>query len=136
MRWKFFIPAVLITILIIAFNIFFLDKLIAKTLTASLQMIFQAKVEVGSVETRLKKLSIKISGFKIADKDSPMQNLIEFKQTQFSLMPIPLLSKKILIENIMRIVLSNGDSSNIFRLAHIQPPTNIGKYRKTRQSIM
>ena len=46
MRWKMFIPAVVITILAVVFNIFFLDNVLKAAFIKTNQMIFNAKTEV------------------------------------------------------------------------------------------
>ena len=98
MRWKFVIPTLLLLAVIIAFNIIFLDMLLKKAFIASGEMAFGAKVEVQSLKTKFSDLSIKIDGLQIADKNDYWKNLAEAKTISFALKPLPLLSKKFIIE--------------------------------------
>ena len=99
MRWKYFIPAAVITALIIIFNIVFLDMLLKTALVSTGEAIFKAKVEVGSLKTKFSNLSVKITDLRIADKSDPWKNAFEVGGINFALRPAPLLSKKFIIEN-------------------------------------
>ena len=97
MRWKYFIPTVVITALIVVFNIFFLDYLLKTSIISAGEMIFGARVEVSSVKTRFKNLSIDIKGLKAANKSDVFKNLFEIDDIRFSVRPAPLLSMKLII---------------------------------------
>jgi uncharacterized protein (TIGR03545 family) len=98
MRWKFVIPATVIVALVVAFNILFLDRIIKSLIISSGQAVFGAKVEISSLKTGFKDLSVRISGMAVADKAQPMRNLFEIDGIAFSVRPIPLLSKKVIID--------------------------------------
>lgn len=98
MRWKFVIPALILVLLVAAFNIFFFDRILKHFIVAGGQKIFAAKVEVARVKTRFSNLSIDISGVQVADRNDPFKNLFEFGSVRFALKPLPLLSKKVVIE--------------------------------------
>ncbi len=98
MRWKFLLPALAIIFLITLFNILLLDILLKKSLVASGEMIFGAKVDVGSLKTKFRNLSVGISNLQVADKNDPWKNLFEISDIRFAVKPVPLLSKKFIIE--------------------------------------
>lgn len=59
----------------------------------------KAKVEIKSLKTGLKPLSFEIIGLKIADKNDVWKNVVDIEQMKFGLNIIPLLSKKIIIDD-------------------------------------
>jgi uncharacterized protein (TIGR03545 family) len=98
MRWKFVVPAIVLASLIVIFNVFFLDALIKRSMVSTGEKIFGARVEVGKVKTRFRNLSIDISGLKVADNKDPWKNLFEVGGIRFGLEPLPLFSKKFIID--------------------------------------
>ncbi len=97
MRWKYFIPSVVITALIVVFNILFLDMVLKSSIISAGEMIFGAKVEVSSVKTKFKNLSIDINGLKAADKNDVFKNIFDIGDIRFSVRFAPLLSMKLII---------------------------------------
>ena len=55
MRWKYFVPTVVIIAVIVAFNLLFLDMILKKSIIAGGEMVFGAKVEVAGVKTKFSK---------------------------------------------------------------------------------
>lgn len=98
MRWKFIIPAGIIFALIAAFNILFLDAIIKNVMISGGEMALGAKVEISKVKTNFRNFSIIISGLNAADKSDPWKNIFEVDSMRFSLEPVPLLSKKFIID--------------------------------------
>jgi uncharacterized protein (TIGR03545 family) len=98
MRWKFVIPVVILTILIVGFNILFLDAFIRKAIISAGEMAFGAKVDVASVKTKFSNMSVAIAGITVANRQEPMKNMFEAGSVSFSMRPLPLLSKKLIIE--------------------------------------
>jgi len=60
-------------------------------------MAFGAKVEVSSLKTRFRDLSIDIKGLKAANKNDVFKNIFDIDDIRFSVRPAPLLSAKIII---------------------------------------
>ncbi len=108
MRWKYVIPALVILILLAIFDLFFLDTLLRWGIVAGGQFAFGAKVEAAAVKTRLANLSIVVSGLEVADKDTPMKNLFSTESMTFALEPLPLLSKKVIIDSMTVTGISYG----------------------------
>ncbi|MFH1369529.1 MAG: TIGR03545 family protein [Elusimicrobiota bacterium] len=100
MRWKYFVPTVVITAVIIIFNVVFLDSFIKHGLISAGEAIFKAKVEVGSLKTKFSNLSITIKGLAVGSSGDEWKNLIEIDRIAFALKPVPLLSKKFIIEEL------------------------------------
>lgn len=98
-RWKLIIPAAVIIALICVFFIFYLDTYIKKALISTGELIFGAKVEIGSLKTKFKGLSVNIRDIKIGDKDDEFKNLADIEKVNFGVRFIPLLSKKVIIDD-------------------------------------
>ena len=98
MRWKFVIPSFIIVAAMIAVTVLFLDTFIRKALVAGGEKAFGAKVEIAGVKTRLRNMSVSISGVAVADKDNEWRNVFEAESLRFSMEPLPLLSKKVIID--------------------------------------
>lgn len=100
MRWKYFLPTVIITAVIVIFNIFFLDFFLKSAIVSSGEAIFKAKVEVGSLKTRFSDLSINIRGLAVASSGDEWKNMLEVDRIGFGIKPAPLLSMKFIIEEL------------------------------------
>ena len=98
MRWKYFIPAVLFVAICVVFSVFFLDSILKFAFIGGGEMAFGAKVEIASVKTKFKNLSIDISGLKVANSSDVYKNLIDVDDIRFAVRPVPLLSKKVIID--------------------------------------
>ncbi len=100
MRWKAFIAVAILLTGLIAGYLFLLDSLMEKALIRSSEAIFGAKAEVDFFDVKLSDLSIEIRGYRVADKDAPMQNLFEVGRMHGDLQIVPLLEKKIVINEL------------------------------------
>lgn len=98
-RFSFIIPTVIITALISLFFVFYLDTYLKKGFISAAEIVFGAKVEVGGFKTKFKGLSVSISDIKIGDKENEFKNLLDIERAKFGVKFIPLLSKKINIDN-------------------------------------
>jgi len=97
-RWKAVIPLLVFIIGITILCVFFLDTIIKNTIISIGESIFSAKVEISSLKTKLKNMSIEINGIQVADKSDPWKNLFEIDRVKFGMKFIPLLSKKVIID--------------------------------------
>lgn len=98
MRWNLVIPALIVALAITAFNIFFFDGILKSAMIAVGQKVFAAKVEIAGVKTKFTNLSVTIAGVRVADRTDPWKNLFEMDSVRFAVRPLPLLSKKVLID--------------------------------------
>jgi uncharacterized protein (TIGR03545 family) len=97
-RWKYALPAVMVVGLVLVFNYFFLDALLRHGLILAGEVALGAKVEIASVNFNFSDLSLTLRSLAAANKENPMTNLVEFEIARLALKPLPLLSKKINIE--------------------------------------
>ncbi len=91
-------PVTGILLICVVVTVFFRDAIIKKIITEAGESVFAAKVEMDSLDTTLKDMSIEIKNISIADKNNLWKNLIECENMKFSMLPVPLLSGKIIIE--------------------------------------
>ena len=98
-RRAFIVPTAVIIALICVFFIFYLDIYLKKTVISAGELIFGAKVEVGSLQTKFKGLSVNIRDIKIGDKDNEFKNLADIDHVNFGVRFIPLLSMKFIIDD-------------------------------------
>lgn len=99
LRWKYTLPTIIILVLLVVFFWFFLDPLLKWGLVSAGEFALEAKVEVASLHTRVRDLSLDIRGLKAANKGAPMTNLFEADRITFAVEPVPLLSKKVIIND-------------------------------------
>ncbi|MCL2196679.1 MAG: hypothetical protein FWB77_03600 [Treponema sp.] len=83
---------------IAVFFVIFANPLLEKAVEIALESIFEAKSEVDNFRLSLSKFEISISGLTIANRDSPMTNLIQMSKTGIKLKPQAVLRGKIFIE--------------------------------------
>ncbi|MFC1546107.1 TIGR03545 family protein [bacterium] len=100
MRWKAFIPIVIIFLALTILYLFFIDTILARAFIKTNQLIFQAKTEVEYFDFNIKDFSLEIRGYKVTDKDDPMKNLFEIGRIHGDLKILPLLEKKIVINEL------------------------------------
>ncbi len=67
---------------LVVFVTFFLDGLVRRWTVDALQAIFGARVDIGSMYVRPWEGKVYFSDLAIADRESPMKNLVEFKDAQ------------------------------------------------------
>ncbi|UCD83683.1 MAG: TIGR03545 family protein, partial [Deltaproteobacteria bacterium] len=94
---KAFIPIAILVALIVVFNIFFLDDLVKRGIEKTGEKIFQAKFEIGYLKLSFKPLSINMRKVQAADASDEWKNLFEMDAVKMSIEPFPLLSKKVII---------------------------------------
>ena len=98
-RFSFLIPAAVIISAVFIFTLHHLDDYVKKALISTWELAFGAKVEIVSVKTSFENLGVNISGLKIGDKDDEYKNFADIDNINFKVRFIPLLSKKIIIDN-------------------------------------
>jgi len=97
------IPIVAVCVLIAGAVFFFtvlLNPLLQKATESGLEAIFEAKVDTVNFHADIFNFSISMDGLTIADRDNPMQNLIQFSKMALRLKPAAVLRGKIYIEEI------------------------------------
>ncbi|RAP26803.1 hypothetical protein DID78_06525 [Candidatus Marinamargulisbacteria bacterium SCGC AG-343-D04] len=96
-RKRFFIPITLLISCIFLFNYIFLDRILTHLLESQLEEIAEAKASIADIDLSFSPLGLSLYGIKIADKDKPMENLIECSYISASLDLSALLNKHIVI---------------------------------------
>jgi len=98
MRWKAFIPTVILLALIAVFTLFYLDNFVKRAIEHVGTAANGAKVELDNVDISLKNFSIMLHRLQVTDKEHPMTNAFEVESLKFDLAGKPLSWKKIIIE--------------------------------------
>jgi len=78
--------------------VLFLDPFLKWAIIKAGQGVFGARVNIEAVKTKLLKGRMSIRGLQVADKSKPMQNLFQWGDAVFDFRPVPLLEKKVVIE--------------------------------------
>jgi uncharacterized protein (TIGR03545 family) len=97
-RWKAVIPTLIFILLVALFIIFFLDSVVKWAIVKAGQGIFGARVDIASVDMNLRRSSLAVRGMQVADKADPWKNLFEFSEAIFDARSLPLLEKKVVID--------------------------------------
>lgn len=79
--------------------VLFLDPLIKRALIGAGQAAAGAKVEIGSVKTKLLRGSFVVSRVTVADKNAPMKNLVEFEKADLAFSPSAALRGKGVVDD-------------------------------------
>ncbi|MGQ0645635.1 MAG: TIGR03545 family protein [Elusimicrobiota bacterium] len=99
MRWKAFLPTVLVVALAAALTRLFLDEMVERAVESVGSKINGAKVELDDVDISLLRLDVAFKRLQVADEHNPMTNAVEVDALRFGLDAKPLTWKKIIIEN-------------------------------------
>ena len=97
------VPLVFVAALVAALVIFFTifaNPLLQKAMETGLEAIFEARVNASNFRISLFKFEIGMNSLTIADRDSPMKNLIQFSTMRIKLKPEAVMRGKIYIEEI------------------------------------
>jgi len=97
-RWKLFIPISLLMAAVVVFGMVFLDPLTEQAIEKLGSKIVGAKVDVQSVDVGILKTHMVIRGLAVASKDDEWKNIFEADRLAFDYAFVPLLSKKLVIE--------------------------------------
>jgi uncharacterized protein (TIGR03545 family) len=99
LRKKGIIFLIILFLVFIGLIVIFTDRLLENKMESFGSSLIGAKVEFDGVDFSLIGLSIKWDRLQVTNPKNTWQNLFETKRTNFNLETIPLLSKKIIIEN-------------------------------------
>ena len=84
----------------VIFFTIFANPILQKLLETGLETIFEARVNADGFKVSILKFEIGMNGLTIADRDSPMKNLIQFSTMRIKLLPAAILRGKVYIEEI------------------------------------
>ncbi|MBN2030617.1 TIGR03545 family protein [bacterium] len=100
MRWKGFIPFLVLIGIVCVVSILFMDRWIEGGIEKTGEAIVGAKVEMDGLHFNLFNLSVEWDRFQVTDPKNTMQNLIEIGRTDFNMRSAALLRKWFVIEEI------------------------------------
>ncbi len=100
MRWKGFIPFLLITAIIFVTGIFFLDTIIHRTVERAGSAVWGAKVEIEDLSISWSPPGVVVEGFTVASRSREYENLMEIGRMRFAVLGGPLFERKLVIEEI------------------------------------
>lgn len=92
------VPFLIITIIIVGFNIFLLDKVVKNSIEFFGTKVNGAEVNVGSVVSSFKDLSVEVSNVQFTDAKNPNLNLFAIEKIRFQMMWDALLRAKFVID--------------------------------------
>ncbi|MGE5558603.1 MAG: TIGR03545 family protein [Bacillota bacterium] len=130
MRLKFIIPAAIMLAVFLAVNAFFLSSMVKGAMIENGEMIFGAKVEIAEVKVDLSRLTFRVKGLAVADRGNPWRNLFEIGDVRFAMEPLPLLSKKVVIDE-AAVEGLKWDTGR--KTSGALPPAREKKYRELQQ---
>lgn len=87
-------------ILVLLFNLVFINMIVKGAIVKAGEAIFGAKTEIGKVKVDLFKRKVLFEKISVGDKKNEFKNLFEIEQINFAFKILPLLSKKVIIDNI------------------------------------
>jgi uncharacterized protein (TIGR03545 family) len=126
MRLKAILSFVFIATLISIFSLFFLDDMIKNLIIKNGQEANGAKIEISTSKLSLSPFGIQLGGIKIANKEKPMENLVEFNTVAMHINIGELINKKFVVEN----VVVTGLKTNTARKKSGQLPKTVEKTTK------
>ncbi|MFC1784653.1 TIGR03545 family protein [Candidatus Neomarinimicrobiota bacterium] len=100
-RWWGLAAFILIILFISGVWYLLADIIIANNIKKTGEYIVGAKVEIGKADLTLMPLGISLNNFKVADPNSPMQNLIDVEEISFHLDGKYLFERKVIIKDMV-----------------------------------
>ncbi len=98
-RLKVFIPVVLLLSLITLFILYRMDAWLKENLESSISLITKTKTDITSLKLSLVNSSLTIRKLEVASKSDEFKNSIEFEDIIFDFQTLPLLRKRVVVDN-------------------------------------
>ncbi len=98
MRWKAIVPLLLVLVLIGAAYLLYADTLVERSIESLGADLVGAKVDLDEVDLSLREGRVRLVGLAAANPNSPMRNLVEASEIIADVRVLPLLEKKVVIE--------------------------------------
>lgn len=102
------IAALIIAVIVIVFDIFFLDATVKFLIVQSGSKMAKAKVDIGSLHVDMFQSKITVKNIQVGDKTKEFKNLFSADEAVIDYMLLPLLEKKYIVDNISVVNLSAG----------------------------
>jgi uncharacterized protein (TIGR03545 family) len=97
-RWKGLIAFAVIVGLIMLFNFLFLDRIIKGIVEDQASLAVGARVDIGDLKFSIFGLRFEIQNLQVTNPEQPMRNAVQIGSMAFDLAAVPLLRKKVVIE--------------------------------------
>jgi len=97
-RWKGLIAFAVIVVLILLFNLLFLDRIIKGIVENQASLAVGARVDIGDLKSSIFGLGVEIRDLQVTNPEQPMKNAVQIGSMVFDLAASPLLKKKVVIE--------------------------------------
>lgn len=108
MRWKGIVFLVVLAGIVFALNLVFTDTWLEKRLENAGSSLVGAKVEIDRLDFSLLGLRLRWDSLQVTNPKSTMKNILTAGRTDFNFDLLPLLQKKVLIENLQMISVTSG----------------------------
>ena len=99
-RWQGLIPLALLLVVVVAFWLFFGDRVVKQTAAEAATKALGTQVDIASLQVRESESSIELREIAIADPFDPRRNVIAAERIRVELDPAPLLEKKLIIRRL------------------------------------
>ncbi len=99
-RWRAVGPLLLFLALLVVLWIIFADRIVRSQAESNLSMILGTQVDIGSLRIREADAAVDVGNLAIADPRDPTRNLFEAGTIVVDLDPLPLVEKKIVIDEV------------------------------------
>ena len=99
-RWQGIVPLILLLVLLVAFWLFFGDRVVRQAASEAATKALGTQVDIASLEVREGESSIELRGLAIADPFDLTRNVVAAERIRIELDPTPLLEKKLVIRRL------------------------------------
>ncbi len=131
-RTAFVVPTIIILALVFIFFTFYFDIYLKKGIISAGELMFGAKVEIGSLKTKFSNFTVDVRNIKIGDKDEEFKNLLDIDNVRFKTRIVPLLSKKFIIDDMTLGGLKWGTAR---KTSNKLPPKKVKKSKPGEESF-
>jgi uncharacterized protein (TIGR03545 family) len=121
-------------VLLVIFDVFFLNMAVKLAVVEAGKRAFMAKVDVKGVSVDVFKSKITIKGLTVADRNREFKNLFETSEITADFMFLPLLEKKVVIDNISVIDLALATDRTVSGFLPAGETAKIAKEKKNSEN--
>ncbi|MDA3785463.1 MAG: TIGR03545 family protein [Deltaproteobacteria bacterium] len=97
-RWPGLGLFAVVVLLLFLFFYFLVDGMIKRTIERQGSALVGAQVDLGAADLSFFPMGLRLSRLQITNPDAPLRNIVEIEQLAMSIAPLPLLERKIIIE--------------------------------------
>lgn len=108
MRKKGIIILAVFIVIVIALSLIFTDRWLEKRLESGGSALLGARVEIDNLDVSLLRLHVRWDSLQATNPNNTMKNILTTGRTEFDMQLVPLLSKKVVIEDIVMTHVTSG----------------------------